>query len=82
MRLIPEGELGLDGPLRRQREQAGSADGLGGARHGRRDLRPDLVAAAQAELRERVGGERIRVVPPGISEVTAQDPMAFWEARW
>ncbi|WP_224001097.1 hypothetical protein [Aureimonas sp. SA4125] len=44
--------------------------------------RPDLVAAARAELRERVGEETILVVPPGINEVMAKDPMAFWEARW
>lgn len=44
--------------------------------------RPDLIAAAKAELRERVGDETILVVPPGINEVMAKDPTAFWEARW
>ncbi|MBZ9936789.1 amidohydrolase [Mesorhizobium sp. BR1-1-16] len=44
--------------------------------------RPDLVEAAQAELRERVGDEIITVIPPGINEIMASDPTAFWEARW
>ncbi len=44
--------------------------------------RPDLVAAAKAELRQRVGGEEIRVIPPGINEIMARDPAAFWDARW
>lgn len=44
--------------------------------------RPDLVAAARAELRERVGDHVIEVVPPGINTVMATDPAAFWDARW
>ncbi len=44
--------------------------------------RPDLVAAAKAELRERVGDEVIKVVPPGINAIMASDPAAFWDGRW
>ncbi|MBN9433937.1 MAG: amidohydrolase [Bosea sp.] len=44
--------------------------------------RPDLVAEAKAELRRRVGDEVITVISPGINEIMARDPEAFWEARW
>ncbi|GEO17349.1 amidohydrolase [Microvirga aerophila] len=43
---------------------------------------PDLVSKANAELKQRVGDEIIKVVPPGINDVMAEDPIAFWEARW
>jgi aminobenzoyl-glutamate utilization protein B len=43
---------------------------------------PDLIGKANAELKQRVGDEIIKVIPPGINDVMAEDPMAFWEARW
>ena len=43
---------------------------------------PERVAAAKAELVRRTGGTRISVVEPGISEVMARDPEAFWAADW
>lgn len=43
---------------------------------------PDTVARAKAELAARVGPEQIRVIPPGITRIMQDDPLAFWEARW
>jgi aminobenzoyl-glutamate utilization protein B len=43
---------------------------------------PEKVAQAKAELAERVGPEKIEVVPPGINQIMRDDPLAFWEARW
>jgi aminobenzoyl-glutamate utilization protein B len=43
---------------------------------------PDLVAAAKAELARRVAGASIVLPRPGIDEIMATDPAAFWEARW
>ena len=44
--------------------------------------RPDTIAAAKQELRQRTCGRSIVVPITGIAEVMARDPAAFWEARW
>jgi aminobenzoyl-glutamate utilization protein B len=43
---------------------------------------PAHLERAKAELRERVGDQKIKVVPPGIAGIMRADPVAFWEARW
>jgi len=43
---------------------------------------PEKVARAKAELVARVGPQRIEVIPPGITQIMRDDPLAFWEARW
>ena len=43
---------------------------------------PETIARAKAELASRVGPQTIRVIPPGITQIMRDDPLAFWEARW
>lgn len=43
---------------------------------------PEKIARAKAELATRVGPQKIKVVPAGITQIMRDDPLAFWEARW
>jgi aminobenzoyl-glutamate utilization protein B len=44
--------------------------------------RPETIARARSELVSRVGPQTIKVIPPGITQIMRDDPLAFWEARW
>ena len=43
---------------------------------------PDKIVRAKMELTSRVGPQTIKVIPPGITQIMRDDPLAFWEARW
>jgi aminobenzoyl-glutamate utilization protein B len=44
--------------------------------------RPDLLAAAKAELADRIGGQTIAPPLYGARAILTTDPAAFWDASW
>ena len=43
---------------------------------------PEVVSAAQAELKRRTNGRHIPGPAPTMSDVLAKDPQSFWDASW